>query len=262
MGREGGKPMYEIEKERFGTFLHQLRRERGMTQKELAQQLYVSDKAVSKWERGLSLPDVTLLLPLADCLGVSVTELLRGERNQTRELPVEEVEALVNASLRLSEGEQRARAQRRRRWQLAFVLCALAGLVQTVLLLTRGGYGWTDLEDTVILVELLSLLFGAYLCFGAKEQLPAYYDQNRISSYSDGPFRMNLPGVRFHNSNWPHILNAMRGWLLGALTLFPALWWGLRHLWPGLAGQGERFLALAAMLGMLLAATIVGKRYE
>lgn len=254
--------MYEIEKERFGTFLHQLRRERGMTQKELAQQLYVSDKAVSKWERGLSLPDVTLLLPLADCLGVSVTELLRGERNQTRELPVEEVEALVNASLRLSEEEQSARAQRRRSWQLAFVLCALAGLVQTALLLTRGGYGWTDLEDTVILVELLSLLFGAYLCFGAKEQLPAYYDQNRISSYSDGPFRMNLPGVRFHNSNWPHILNAMRGWLLGALVLFPALWWGLRHLWPGLAGQGERFLALAAMLGMLLAATIVGKRYE
>ncbi len=47
--------MYEIEKERFGTFLHQLRRERGMTQKELAQQLYVSDKAVSKWERGGSL---------------------------------------------------------------------------------------------------------------------------------------------------------------------------------------------------------------
>ena len=58
--------MYEIEKERFGTFLNELRRERGMTQKELSQHLYVSDKAVSKWERGLSLPDVTLLLPLAD----------------------------------------------------------------------------------------------------------------------------------------------------------------------------------------------------
>ena len=72
---------------------------------------------------------MTLLLPLADCLGVSVTELLRGTRNRTGELPVEEVEALVNASLRLSEEEQRGRAQRRRKWQLAFVLCALAGLV-------------------------------------------------------------------------------------------------------------------------------------
>ena len=73
---------------------------------------------------------------------------------------------------------------------------------------------------------------------------------------------MNLPGVRFHNSNWPHILNAMRGWLLGALALFPVLWWGLRYLWPGSAGWAERFLALAAMLGMLLTATVVGKRHE
>ena len=58
--------MYEMDKAAFGAFLAGLRKQKGMTQKELAQQLYVSDKAVSKWERGLSLPDVTLLLPLAD----------------------------------------------------------------------------------------------------------------------------------------------------------------------------------------------------
>ncbi len=47
--------MYEIDKEKFGTFLSQLRREKGMTQKDLAEKLFVSDKAVSKWERGGSL---------------------------------------------------------------------------------------------------------------------------------------------------------------------------------------------------------------
>ena len=47
--------MYELNKIAFGSFLAQLRREKGMTQKELAACLYVSDKAVSKWERGLSL---------------------------------------------------------------------------------------------------------------------------------------------------------------------------------------------------------------
>lgn len=46
--------MYELNKTAFGSFLAQLRREKGMTQKELAACLYVSDKAVSKWERGLS----------------------------------------------------------------------------------------------------------------------------------------------------------------------------------------------------------------
>lgn len=46
--------MYELNKIAFGSFLAQLRREKGMTQKELAACLYVSDKAVSKWERGVS----------------------------------------------------------------------------------------------------------------------------------------------------------------------------------------------------------------
>ena len=47
--------MNDIDKERFGGFLAQLRREQGLTQKELAERLFVSDKAVSKWERGISL---------------------------------------------------------------------------------------------------------------------------------------------------------------------------------------------------------------
>lgn len=46
--------MYEINNQKFGAFLLQLRKEKGMTQRELAEKLYVSDKAVSKWERGVS----------------------------------------------------------------------------------------------------------------------------------------------------------------------------------------------------------------
>lgn len=53
-GQGGARDMYEIDKEKFGTFLSQLRREKGMTQKDLAEKLFVSDKAVSKWERGVS----------------------------------------------------------------------------------------------------------------------------------------------------------------------------------------------------------------
>lgn len=53
--RKEAEDMYELDKAAFGHFLAQLRREKGMTQKELAATLYVSDKAVSKWERGESL---------------------------------------------------------------------------------------------------------------------------------------------------------------------------------------------------------------
>ena len=68
--------MFEIDKGKFGAFVAELRREKGYTQKEVARRLFLSDKAVSKWETGASIPDTALLIPLAELLGVSVTELL------------------------------------------------------------------------------------------------------------------------------------------------------------------------------------------
>ena len=56
-----------------------------MTQKELAAALHVSDRAVSKWERGAGFPDISLLEPLADALGLGVLDLLRGERGTVPE---------------------------------------------------------------------------------------------------------------------------------------------------------------------------------
>ena len=56
--------MFEINKSAFGTFLAERRKEKGYTQKELAAKLFISDKAVSKWERALSMPDISLLIPL------------------------------------------------------------------------------------------------------------------------------------------------------------------------------------------------------
>lgn len=72
--------MFEIDKAKFGAFVAQLRKEKGLMQKELAEKLYVSDKAVSKWERGKGLPEVSLMLPLCASLGITVNDLLSGER--------------------------------------------------------------------------------------------------------------------------------------------------------------------------------------
>ena len=63
-----------------GNTIKQLRENRKMTQTELAQQLGVSDKTVSKWETGKGLPDISLLQPLAQALGISVIELMNGEQ--------------------------------------------------------------------------------------------------------------------------------------------------------------------------------------
>ncbi len=64
---------------KVGALIGRLRRERGLTQRELAGRLLVSDKAVSKWERGAGCPDVSLLAPLAEELGVDLAALLSGE---------------------------------------------------------------------------------------------------------------------------------------------------------------------------------------
>lgn len=64
----------------FGNFLYSLRKEKGMTQQELADLLDVTNKAVSKWETGEAFPETAQLVPIADVFGVTVDELLRGRR--------------------------------------------------------------------------------------------------------------------------------------------------------------------------------------
>ena len=65
---------------KIGQFIAKLRKEKQMTQRELAEQLHITDKAVSKWERGLSCPDISLLTSLAGILGVTTSELLNGKK--------------------------------------------------------------------------------------------------------------------------------------------------------------------------------------
>lgn len=72
-----------MDNQKIGNFIAELRREKSMTQKELAEKMNVTDKAVSKWERGAGYPEITTIPTLADALGVSTSELLLGERIST-----------------------------------------------------------------------------------------------------------------------------------------------------------------------------------
>ena len=69
-----------MEPTRIGRFIAERRKALGLTQRQLAEQLSVSDKAVSKWETGRGLPDVLLMPPLCAALGITVNDLLSGER--------------------------------------------------------------------------------------------------------------------------------------------------------------------------------------
>lgn len=69
-----------MNQEKIGKFIAELRKEKSLTQSELAEKLNITKNAVSKWERGLSMMDISLLKPLSEILGVSVSELLNGKR--------------------------------------------------------------------------------------------------------------------------------------------------------------------------------------
>lgn len=69
-----------MDAKRFGGFVAAARKERGLTQAELAQKLNVTNKAVSRWENGYGFPDISLLEPLAGALGVSLLELMHSQK--------------------------------------------------------------------------------------------------------------------------------------------------------------------------------------
>lgn len=248
-----------IDRERFGAFISELRKEKGWTQQELADTLFISNKAVSKWERGQSLPDVELLLPLSRTLGVSVTELLSARR-----IPPEEpmnrrsVDKLMEETVQRSAQVHQQRKQDRRKWALAWVACAVITAAESVLLPAAGHISFDWLINYVYWVEGLCLIFGGWACLLAHEALPAYYDQNKISAYSQGPFRMNLPGVRFNNSNWPHMLRVLRLWFLIVPAVFPLLGWAAFALHPNAVFP----LSLVSCLGFFVPLYIVGLRYQ
>lgn len=242
--------MFTIDKERFGAFIAGLRKEQGLTQKEVAAQVAVSDKAVSKWERGLSLPDVTLLVPLAALYGVTVTELLECRRIEpTAPFGAQETDALVRGVIELS-GRKAKRMYWRGKWLFRWLLCLLLG-AGGYLPLWRQGYDFAAPGGTLLTLQLITAGFAGYFCLFALETLPAYYDENRIGAFYDGAFRMNLPGISFNNRNWPHVVRTLRISLLAILVGAPPFLWVLSRFLPAVLQPYGRYFALAAFFSAL-----------
>ena len=81
----------------MGETISLLRKEKGMTQSELAEKMNVTDKAVSKWERNLSCPDINSIPKLAEILGISVEELLKSQNKDSSEN--NKIEEIFNIAL-------------------------------------------------------------------------------------------------------------------------------------------------------------------
>lgn len=133
-----------MDAQKTGGLITQARKERGLTQKELAQALHVSAQAVSKWERGLNFPDLSLLEPLGDCLGLTVSELLSGTRGE------EPKEELLRDSLRVLPAQLGGKV---RRWRRAALAC-----LGVLLALALGGGAWYVKNHTELLPQPVTVI--------------------------------------------------------------------------------------------------------
>lgn len=68
-----------MNQEKIGKFIANSRKEKNMTQRELAEKLNVTDRAVSNWENGKNMPDLSMFKPICDCLDIAINDLLSGE---------------------------------------------------------------------------------------------------------------------------------------------------------------------------------------
>lgn len=100
-----------MEQEKIGRFIAELRKEKGLTQKKLAEQLNITDKAVSKWECGYSLPDNSVMINLCNVLGISVNELLSGERLSSTDYNKKAEENIMTLILESNAGKKRSKQQ-------------------------------------------------------------------------------------------------------------------------------------------------------
>ena len=117
---------------RIGRFIAESRKSKGLTQRQLADALSISDKTVSKWERGKGLPEVSLMLPLCAALDITVNDLLSGERVSSTDYQKKAEGNMIDL---MKENEEN-----RKRMALSIItgaitviaVCALIGIVSLV----------------------------------------------------------------------------------------------------------------------------------
>ena len=86
-----------MDQKKVGVFLQDLRKEKGITQEQLAEELGVSGRTISRWETGSNMPDISLLVEIAEFFDVSITEIIKGER-KSEDMKEEAMEVAENMS--------------------------------------------------------------------------------------------------------------------------------------------------------------------
>lgn len=115
--------------QKTGSLIASIRKEQNLTQQDLASKLGVSSAAISKWERGIGFPDVSLIEPLATALDITITELFKGERIEN---PIDnEYETLLSDVVKVSTNEIQKK-KKIMNWVIAIIVAALYIVISVI----------------------------------------------------------------------------------------------------------------------------------
>ena len=236
-----------MEEIQIGAFIRDRRLQLEMTQQQLADKLGVTDKAVSKWERSVSYPDITILRELADALEVSVSELLAGRR-EARTAPVPpEVENTVLDTVSYAETARKKNSGWRYVLFLVLTACCLQGALVCFIFFWITGWdqGWAT-------IAMRSIALGWAVCYPLL-RTERYPIRNAlvIASLAVYPFLWSLglhqPGV------------------LGFAIVSVACAWAVYGAWTLFRRNLLQLTVLVVVLGVILHLSIdclyVGWRY-
>lgn len=151
---------------KLGNFIKSLRKEKNMTQKDLAKKIGLTDKAISKWERGLSFPDITILNSLAEVFDVDVSEILNGERG-TNKINSEDIEkkieeAVEKVTLKKEKRERRIKLFKKISGIISSVVFTIFIIIQCVYLFFLKPKGYEYISDLLFYIvnEIIIITLG------------------------------------------------------------------------------------------------------
>ena len=131
----------------FGSFISAQRKAQGLTQKELADKLMVTDKAISRWENGHGYPDIETLEDLSAALGVSLVELMHSKKQEDVSISLEEANKTLSDTIRINIDD---RKKERKITALVFASSMVLMLLLSI---------FKDIAPTAIVSEILGLVY-------------------------------------------------------------------------------------------------------
>jgi len=184
-----------MNQQKTGRFIAECRKNANLTQMQLADKLGITDKAISKWERGVAMPDTSIMLELCDILNISVNDLLIGEKNDMENNNPKNEQLLLDMAKEL---EQRNKTIWTNMWVIMFVsmVAMFTGIFIAAFLIPEGVWQVVAVLGIVVVFLLpcfyalkLEVSVGFYKCKKCGHEI--------VPTYSEALWAMHCGTTRF-----------------------------------------------------------------